>query len=300
MAETSGPFDGSSLVEADWDLMMETLVDGVHGVPGSSLLNASISGSTLRGVDFAAGTASCRGHWYRNSATLTKASGTNLTGSPRIDRAALQLDRTANTVTIAVVPGTAGSGQPPTLADTSTLTQRPLYKWTVGASATAVTDLTDERQWRGTTIKPCTSTNRPYLPAEGDLASEIDTGRTIRFDGTAWNVLTQDSGLSALTLASGFVQGGITLDMALINGIAYLTGSCMNPSSISTEKRIANIPSACQPRKSAEILVYQDGGTLLLARAYASGTRSGQLWLIGNLANANGGVTIRMSTSWPA
>lgn len=302
MTQTSGPFDGTDLDEAGWDLMLAKLVDGVHGVPGSSLLNATVS-ATTRGVDFAAGTASAAGHWYRNSATLTKTSGANAAGSARIDRGVLACDLTANTVTIEVVAGTAGSGQPPALADTSTLKQRPLWKWTVGPGASAVTALTDERQWMGTLIRPCTSSNRPYAPATGDVAGEIDTGRLIRWAGSEWVSLNQDTGYADLTLnvSGGVTQGGVTLAGRVINGIAYLKGTVdIGPIIVPTGGlRIANLPGYLQPTKTIQILVYQDGGTLLLAAAYASGSRDGQLWLVGNLGRAASNTTLHFDSCWP-
>lgn len=194
MAETSGPFDSADLTEANWELMLDQLVDG-H----LSGLAASASGSTIRGVDFTAGSALVRGHWYRNSATLTKASSANGAGSARIDRAVFRLDRTANTVTMEILTGTPGSATPPALTDTATVTERPFKRWTVAPGATAVTGITDEAQALARGTRKCTSTNRPINPTQGDPAYEVDTGRWVGWTGTQWVILYEDTGWITLT-----------------------------------------------------------------------------------------------------
>ena len=211
MAETSGPFDGTDLAEADWEAMLQHLVDGVPGSPGSSNLGASASGSTARGVDIAAGSALVRGHWYRSSAVITVTSAANAAGTSRIDRAVLRLDRTANTVTVGLLQGTAGSGQPPALTDDATTTERPLYRWTITPGATTASALTDERQWLGSLIRPATSTNRPLSPFVGQAIYETDTGLWVGWTGAAWKSIgAEDTGWVPLTIsvASEWTQVG--------------------------------------------------------------------------------------------
>lgn len=212
MAETSGPFDAGSLSEANWELMTEQLIDG-----WLSGLTASVS-ATTRGVDITSGTALCRGHWYRNSATLTKTSSSNGAGSDRIDRAVLRLDRSGDTVTIAVLTGTAGSATPPALTDNATVTERPLYRWTVAPGATAVTGITSELQGLGRGVKKCTSTNRPYAPVTGDVAYESDTSKWIGYNGSSWVTLREDTGDVPFALASGWTADGSVAGRRL-NGV---------------------------------------------------------------------------------
>lgn len=219
MAETSGPFDATDLTEADWELMIDQIVDGAL-----SGLAASASGSVVRGVDFTAGTALVRGHWYRNSATLTKASTANGASSARIDRAVYRLDRTANTVTIEVLTGTPGSSTPPALTNTSTVTERPFKRWTVGPAATVISDLTDESQALRRGNRSCTSTNRPVDPAASDAAYETDTGRWIGWTGSAWVVLAEDTGWTNLSMngANGAFWVNTASRVRKRNGVVHL------------------------------------------------------------------------------
>jgi hypothetical protein len=208
VAETSGPFDGTALAEADWELMLQTLVDGVIGSPGAAALAATASGT--RGVNLGAGTALALGHWYRADATVSLSSSANTSGSSRIDRAVLRLDRSANTVTARVLTGTAGSGLPPALSNTSTVSDRPLWRWTVASGATTVSGLTDERQWAPVNVGACTSTNRPLSPGLGEIRLETDTGHWIGWTAGGWVVLHADTGWSNCTVnATNFSQGVI-------------------------------------------------------------------------------------------
>lgn len=237
MAETSGPFDpvdpenpvapGEVLAEADWEAMLQHVVDGVTGMPTSTQLKPTVSGSTARGVDLAAGLMLVRGHWYRNSATVTLTSSANSSGSARIDRAVARLNRTANTVTATLLTGTPGSGQPPALTDTATTTDRPIARWTIENGATAATGLVDERLFLGDLPLLCTSTNRPSNVRAWQAAAETDTGRTILWNGSTWLVTYEDTGWATLALngkdKTAWSDVGMNpLMYRRVNGIVYL------------------------------------------------------------------------------
>lgn len=217
MAETSGPFDPADpenpqpsevLTESAWELLTQHLLDGVVGVPGDTGLQASASGSTARGIDLTTGKALVRGHWYDNSSVKTLTSAANAASANRIDRAVLRLDRSANTVTAELLQGTAGAGTP-ALTDTATVTDRPLWRWTISPGATAASGITDERQWLGSLIRPCTSTNRPTGARTGQIIYEVDTGRYVGWTGAAWKSLgTEDSGDVAASLGVKWRSAG--------------------------------------------------------------------------------------------
>lgn len=239
MAETSGPFDpvdpenpvapGEVLAEADWEAMLQHVIDGVPGLPTSTQLKPTVSGSTARGVDLAAGLMLVRGHWYRNSATLTLTSSANSSGAARIDRAVARLNRTANTVTATLLTGTPGSGQPPALTDNATTTDRPIARWTIENAATAATGLVDERLFLGDLPLLCTSTNRPSNVRVGQGAYETDTGRQILWNGSTWLVTYEDTGWATLPLNgadktqwSDTAAGMNPLIYRRVNGTVYL------------------------------------------------------------------------------
>lgn len=237
MAETAGPFDpvdpenpvapGEVLAEADWEAMLQHVIDGVPGLPTSTQVKPTVSGSTARGVDLAAGLMLVRGHWYRNSATLTLTSSANSSGAARIDRAVARLNRTANTVTATLLTGTPGSGQPPALTDTATTTDRPIARWTIENGATTATNLVDERLFLGDLPLLCTSTNRPSNVRAWQEATETDTGRKILWNGAAWNVTYEDTGWASLALngkdKTAWSDVGMNpLIYRRVNGIVYL------------------------------------------------------------------------------
>jgi hypothetical protein len=232
--------------------MTERLVDGIAAAPGSGILTAAASGATVRGVDLAAGTALVRGHWYNNSATLTLASSANAAGSARIDRLVLRLNRSANTIAATVLAGTAGSGQPPALTDNATTTDRPLWKWTVAPGATAVTGLTDERQYLANPLRPCTSANRPYDPQTGDLAVETDTGNVIRYSGSAWTALADDTGWVTVPTQSGWAADAANpLRVRRVGAVVHFRGVVNRTGSTlpatTDDSGVATLPAGCRP-----------------------------------------------------
>lgn len=204
MAQSSGPFDpvdpdnpvspGETLAEAEWELMLDRWIDGVIGTPGGTSLRATPSGSTARGVDFAAGSALVRGHWYKSTAVETLTSDANSSGSARIDRAVLRLDRSDNSVTLTKLTGTAGAG-PPVLADSATVTDRPLWRWTISPGATVATALVDERLWAPRPIRRCKDkANRPIDVQAGDLVFEMDTDTLLLYNGSFYRTVSATSG----------------------------------------------------------------------------------------------------------
>jgi hypothetical protein len=223
--------------------------------------------------------------------------------SNRIDRLVLRLDRSQSGGTTWVKPvvitGTpSGSPQIPALQSSPTgQWDLPIARWT-SASNGALSGLVDERQFMGGDLLTFPSGARPPATTVR-VGIETDTRRLLWADGSAWNSLSQDTGFSTLLIVSPNVQNSVPLEIAVINGIAHLTGAIDIKTTPSVDKRIATLPAGSVPRKTIFVPVYQDGGTLLLSIAYASGVRSGQLWLTGNLPNAQNNVTLRFNTSWP-
>lgn len=255
MAETSGPFDASDLTEADWELMLQYLVDGVLDVPGGTKLKASASGAVTRGVDITAGTGLIAGHWYKNSATLTVSSSANAAGASRIDRGVLRLDRSGNAVTVEVLTGTAGSPSPPALTDNTSVTEKPLWRWTVAPGAAGVTSLVDERQFLGALPRAFTSTNRPLNPRIATIGPETDTGRWLGWNGSQFDLLYEDTDWTSLSM-NGPDGGAWTANnvcrVRKINNVVHLRIAVKrwNNSSLPTSddgSQPINLPSAYHP-----------------------------------------------------
>ncbi|MGI5423052.1 hypothetical protein [Actinomadura luteofluorescens] len=238
MAETSGPFDpvdpenpvapGEILAEADWESMLQHVIDGIPDLPTSTQLKPAVSGSTARGIDLAAGLMLVRGHWYRSSAPLTVTSTANSSGAPRIDRVVARLNRTSNTVTATLLTGTAGSGQPPALTDSASITDRPIARWTIETGATTATGLVDERRFLAPQVLLFTSATRPIEVKTGQLGYETDTGRVVLFNGSTWVVVFDDTGWVTLPLngkdaaAWSDTAPYNPLTYRRVNGVVYL------------------------------------------------------------------------------
>lgn len=233
MAQTSGPWTpadpeapqapGEVLTQDVWELMLAELVDGIIGTPGSASYAATPTGT--RGVSHATGTALARAHWHKSTSAEILTSAANNGTLARVDRSTLRVNRSAKSVTLNLIEGTVGAGAP-ALLDTDTITDRPLWQWTVTPGATSISDLVDQRQWLGTTLQPCTSTNRPVPPRKGKMAVEVDTGNVIRYDGTAWVIVLGDTGWLTIPLPNGPDAAAWSVADAfqyrLLNGVVYL------------------------------------------------------------------------------
>lgn len=118
MAESSWPtVAGSRIVTDDqWELMASGwATDGVIATPSDTAVvfgDASGRQVKIRANKYAV----VSGHgWASGSTEVTKSISANSSGSTRIDRVVLGLDRTTWAVTCYVKNGTAGSGVPPSL-----------------------------------------------------------------------------------------------------------------------------------------------------------------------------------------
>lgn len=290
---------------AQWEAFNVGLGGSTGVVQGVGSGFAVSLNSGTRSAVLAAGAALVRGFYSAKSSSESTAIPA-ASGSNRIDRLVLRLDRSQSGGTTWVKPvvitGTpSGSPQIPALqASTSGSWDLPIAHWT-SASNGALTGLVDDRQYMAGDVTVFTSGSRP--PATPiRLGIETNTRRVLWADGTAWNVLSQDTGWADLSLSAGFTQGGVPLAGRVKNSVAYLKGTVqVGPIIIpSGGQKIANIPAYLQPDKTIQINVYEDGGALLLAAAYASSARTGQLWLVGNVGNASPNTTLHFDTSWPA
>ncbi|AXH70228.1 minor tail protein [Streptomyces phage Haizum] len=201
MAITSYPFDAQSITETDYSrLFREFQSTGVaDGVGGTSLYTyADGTGMTVK---VNSGFAIVRGHALYSTATETVTIPAANTSS-RVDRVVLRLDPAANSITLAVKQGTAGSSTPPALTQTDTGTYEfPLAKVTVGANVTSISaaSVQGERKFLGNTVGGWTTDTRPDSPRVGRLGFNQSTSTWEFWNGTAWANLTQAVDWSTLT-----------------------------------------------------------------------------------------------------
>jgi hypothetical protein len=151
MAQTFFPFDagaGAASMEDQWTLMAQEWL-GTGVIKNDPLGELAVFGdSSGMQVKVPAGKAWIEGHFFQSDAQVTLPIAANATGSTRIDRVIVDLDKGANTIALAVLQGVAGGGAP-ALTQTFNRWQLPLAQVTVGAGVALITagNVTDERKY---------------------------------------------------------------------------------------------------------------------------------------------------------
>lgn len=204
MTQTSWPFDNADTTEAQFSQLFRRLqTSGVSGSPATTDLKAFGDSSGMT-VKVPAGYAIVRGHAYYNDAQVSL-SITAAASNPRIDVVVLRLNPTANTITLAVVTGTAAAS--PTVPS---LTQSdidnfdlPLAQVLVGANVTTISagSVTDVRAFLGTQFGRWTTSTRPTTPVAGTAGFNTTLSAPELYDGTAWVAFT--AGVTASNISAG-------------------------------------------------------------------------------------------------
>lgn len=230
MAQQSWPYaayNSGAVTDAEYEALAARFSgDGVYGTPADTAVVAAGAGLS---VDVRAEVyASVRGHgWHSGTTAVNLPISTNASGSTRVDRVVLRLDRSTWTVAATVREGTAGAGAPALVQDdgdyTSGVYEIPLATVTVPNGAASVT-VTRAEQYVGTRTRPCTSTTHPLNPAPGEQAFETDTGTLRLWTGSAWVILYEDSG--EITLGAGesswaSISGAASVARQ-VNGIVHI------------------------------------------------------------------------------
>lgn len=145
MAEVARFFDTVSYSEADQaEVQNRFRSTGVLYEVAGQLLVSAPGGMFVR---VATGEAMVEGFHYKNTANLSLAIAANASGSTRIDRVVLRLNRTANTLVAAIVQGTPGAGAPALTQVAGGTYEFPLAQVSVATGTLAITGamITDQR-----------------------------------------------------------------------------------------------------------------------------------------------------------
>ncbi|MFJ2006989.1 hypothetical protein [Streptomyces chartreusis] len=200
MAQSSWPSPGHNsraVTDLEYEKVASRFSDnGVYGTPAD---DAVVTAGTGLSVNVRSGVyASVRGHaWSSGTSTVTLSIGANSSGSTRVDRVVLRLDRSDWTVRAVVKAGTPGSGVP-------TLTQQTgdtgvyevlLANVTVLNGASSVTVDRGER-YVGSRIRPTTSTAlTDPNPQANEARWYTDTKRLALYDDGAERTVYSHSGV---------------------------------------------------------------------------------------------------------
>jgi hypothetical protein len=148
MAETSMFFDTVSYSEADQAIFNAAMCrpQGIfRDSPLGELFVAAVSGNMT--VTVTNGEASIQGFYYKNTSGVVLPIANNASGSTRIDRVVLRLNRASNSITAAVVQGVPGAGTPALTQVVGGTWEFPLVDVTVANGSVSIIagNLTDRR-----------------------------------------------------------------------------------------------------------------------------------------------------------
>lgn len=226
MAESSWPnaaHNSRAVTDSEYEAMAARFSDnGVNGTPSG---DAVVSAGAGLNVAIRPGVyANVRGHaWYSGTSTITLAITANSSGSTRIDRVVLRLDRSDWTVKAVVKTGTPGAG-PPTLTqdigDTGVY-EILLANVTLLSGASSVT-VTRNELYIGSRIRPCTSTTRSPTPTVGEMCFETDTSRTMQWTGSGWRSVSNASDVIVINSPTSAWTNEVDSVLEMKNGIVCL------------------------------------------------------------------------------
>jgi len=250
MTKTYFPFDaglGANVIEAQWAKMARLFCP--TGVVKNQLNQLeTFADNTGMTVKVKSGQAFVEGFFFESDAqeslTISAAHAT----LPRIDRVVVRLDRTANTIDLAVLAGTPNASPAiPALTQNSTTWEIALARVAVAAADTSIAagDVTDEREF----TVDWTSPGVPQIVLK--TADETVTSSTtlqdddhLKFNGPPNQKIFFDLYLRINTAA------GATSDFKC--GWSYPAGVTMNWGLDAAGERVAGFTGAMQPASTAD------------------------------------------------
>ena len=139
-------------------------------------------------VTVAPGRGQIRGYGFHVDAPEEVAAPANAASEPRLYWVVARLDRTASSVGVVILEGTAAATPVlPALTRTDLVWDLPLASFRRGGGGGAITNLQDYRCYLNPHgPRKCLSSARPVDPSPGDEAYEMDTGRKVRYHGGLW------------------------------------------------------------------------------------------------------------------
>lgn len=154
------------------------------GVVGASDLSVSTSAAQSQ-VLISTGTGAMQGTVYTNNQQLALAVPSNNSGSTRVDRAVIRLNKATGAANAFVIQGTPGAGAPGTSNDNSYF-DLPLARYTV-VSGQLPTAPVDERRFLGGDSTASASGNPPVGAIRtGHRWYQTDTATDYLWNGASW------------------------------------------------------------------------------------------------------------------
>ncbi len=301
MAQDSWPHAGHNsrnVTDSEYEKMAAQWGDGIYGDTTSSPVVTA--GSGLQVLVKAGFTGSLRGHaWQSGASDVPLSVSSNSSGSTRIDRAVLRLDRSNWTVAAAIREGTPGAGAPALVQQTGDtgLYEIRLGEVTVvnGASSVVVDNCP---LFAGSNVRAENSPNPnpalgeiSYRPTDGEYRGYVGSGNYV--------TLYSDSGDQSLT--GGFSTWDTVGPMTgrKINGVVSVqinvkrTGSTFEKSD-DDGSHVATVPSDLRPTKTEYFTAQFTSGE----SARAEVRTDGQIWILHLSSDVAVGRYLRLSMTW--
>ncbi|MGQ5606146.1 hypothetical protein [Streptomyces sp. EKS3.2] len=290
MAQLSWPspdYNSRAVTDSEYEQMAARFSD--DGIDGRPTDPAVVTAGPGLSVNIRADVwGNVRGRaWYSGSTTVNIPVPANGASSTRTDRIVLRLDRADWSVRAVRKGGTAGAGVPALtqqLGETGVY-EVPLARVTVLAGAAAVS-VTREELFIGTRLRPCTSSTRPPMPAIGDFAVELDTGRVILWHGDAWRIVYSHTGplvvtapISSWTVTADSVIEERSGNVHLRLGSFERTGGTVGDGGV---RLPVLIPASLRhPNRGQYGIAYITGARIGRLEVFAANSeRPGQVWLV--------------------
>lgn len=311
MAQLSWPSPGyndRAVNDAEYEVMSARFSDdGVDGAPTDTAVVSAGSGLTVNVREDAH--ASLRGHaWTSGPSTVTLAVGANSSGSTRVDRVVLRLDRSTWTVRAVVKPGTPGAGAPPLTQQTGdTGVYEILLAGVTLLDGAASVTVTRAEMYIGARIRPALSSHRNPNPVVGEMVYETDTGRVRVWTGSTWLAALDDSGVIDITTLTAAWESTAGSVLQKRNGNVHLrlgsfvrTGGTL---AADTESRLPAIVPATytHPNRDQYGLCYISGVNVgrIIVYSKNNAERAGQVWLVNKPTISSGSSVFPASgLSW--
>jgi hypothetical protein len=149
--------------------------------PLGTLTVTAVNGNMT--ITVGAGEALVQGFYYRNDANLVLTIAANTSGSLRVDRVVLRLDRAANSLLAVIKQGVSGAGAPALTQVAGGTWEFPLYTVNVANAAASIisANLTDQRaysRWSYMALDTAMATDTEVsaaVAAEATLRTNADT-----------------------------------------------------------------------------------------------------------------------------
>lgn len=292
MAQDSWPspdHNDRAVTDAEYEWMAQRFSDS--GVYGDPLYNDAVvaagTGLSVNVRGFVR--ASVRGHaWYSGTATTALAVAGNVSGSTRIDRVVLRLDRSTWNVRAVVKQGTPGGAAPALTQDAGDtgVYEIPLANVTVRNLAVSVT-VTRNELYVGSRVRACTSTTRNPAPTPGEMAFERDTGRLRIYTGSGWTSVFDDSGVIGINAPTSAWTNETECVLEKRNGSVHLRlGSFVRAAGTLAADIDSRLPAIIpadyrHATRDQHVPVYISGAQFGRVTVYskANEDKAGQLWL---------------------